>query len=225
MPFRRKEVDALLFRLFECRRRCCVCHRWCGTKIELDHIVQKADGGSDDIENAIPVCFECHAEIHSYNQRHPRGRKYRAAELRRHREGWLKLCREHPEILLDGPRRSEVGPLQALLDELEFNLIVTNQKGEEDTEGVVGCRFMDAQFRRAIRSGSIAMLEDRLQGAILNAYAATGRANSHIAATFRFPYRTQDWMIAAEAALAFIEAARPELRKAKTHLLRFARSE
>jgi hypothetical protein len=108
---------------------------------------------------------------------------------------------------------------------MEFNLVVANQQGEEDAEAVVGCRFMDAQFKRAIKSGSIAMLEARLQAAILNAYAATGRANSHIAATFRFPYRTQEWIIAAEGALAFIEAARPELRKAKTHLLRFVRSE
>ena len=31
--------------------------------METDHIVQAADGGLDTIDNAIPVCFECHAEI------------------------------------------------------------------------------------------------------------------------------------------------------------------
>jgi 5-methylcytosine-specific restriction endonuclease McrA len=31
--------------------------------METDHIIPKEDGGSDDIDNAIPVCLECHAEI------------------------------------------------------------------------------------------------------------------------------------------------------------------
>ncbi len=48
-----------------------ICHRYCGVKIELDHIKPRADGGEDDIDNAIAVCFECHAEIYLYNDRHP----------------------------------------------------------------------------------------------------------------------------------------------------------
>ena len=30
--------------------------------MEIDHIVQSAEGGSDAIDNGIAVCFECHAE-------------------------------------------------------------------------------------------------------------------------------------------------------------------
>jgi len=59
-------------------------------KIETDHIIPEADGGGDEIENAIPVCFECHAEIHSYNGRHPRGRKFLPDELRAHKALWLR---------------------------------------------------------------------------------------------------------------------------------------
>lgn len=73
MAFERDEVSDLLAR---CHRRCCVCHRFCGVKMETDHIIPTEDGGDDSIENAIPVCFECHAEIHSYNDSHPRGRKF-----------------------------------------------------------------------------------------------------------------------------------------------------
>jgi 5-methylcytosine-specific restriction endonuclease McrA len=68
------------------RRRCCICQRYCGVKIETDHIVPSDEGGGDEIQNAIPVCFECHAEIHSYNDRHPRGRKFQPNELRGHKE-------------------------------------------------------------------------------------------------------------------------------------------
>src|SRR5947207_6124741 len=93
--------------------------------METDHIQPKAEGGSDQIENAIPVCFECHAEIHSYNDQHPRGRKFRPDELRAHKQQWLEICRNHAEVLLAAARSSDVGPLQALIDELAFNIGVT----------------------------------------------------------------------------------------------------
>ena len=73
MAFNREEVSQLLV---DVHRRCSICHRFCGVKIETDHIIPAADGGTDEIGNAIPVCFECHAEIHSYNDQHPRGRKF-----------------------------------------------------------------------------------------------------------------------------------------------------
>ena len=159
MPFPRDQVDELLK---ACHRRCCVCHRFCGVKIETDHIVTKADGGPDSIENAIPVCFECHAEIHSYNDKHPRGRKFRPEELRLHKEQWLDICRTKPEIFVSAIRDSDVGPIQALIDELEFNLEVSQHASYDE----LGCLFLDEQFRRAIRDGAIATLDDSLKKSI-----------------------------------------------------------
>ena len=49
--------------LAACERCCCICHKFCGTKIELHHIKQKADGGEDTFDNCIPLCFDCHADI------------------------------------------------------------------------------------------------------------------------------------------------------------------
>ncbi len=54
--------------LVACRRSCCICNKFCGSKIELHHIVQKADGGTDTFENCIPLCFDCHAEVKAYNE-------------------------------------------------------------------------------------------------------------------------------------------------------------
>lgn len=51
MAFSREEVSSLLV---QCHRRCCICHRFCGVKMETDHIVPIDDGGDDKIENAIP---------------------------------------------------------------------------------------------------------------------------------------------------------------------------
>ncbi len=64
MGFKRTEVNELLAL---CHRRCCVCHRFCGTKIEIHHIQPSEAGGEDSIENATPLCFECHAEVQLYN--------------------------------------------------------------------------------------------------------------------------------------------------------------
>ena len=139
MAFNRDEVARLLAM---CHRRCCICHQFCGVKMETDHIIPKDDGGDDNIENAIPVCFECHAEIHSYNIKHPRGRKFTPDELRQHKDQWLQICSEHPEILAKSYMRSDVGPLNALVDELEFNATVA-QVNKTDS---IGCNFQNSQF-------------------------------------------------------------------------------
>src|ERR1700732_2746446 len=93
--FKGSEFEKLLA---ACHRCCCVCHRYCGVKMEIDHIIPQGDRGPGTYENAIPVCFECHAEIHSYNLNHPRGRKFQPDELRAHRDQWLTICKEYPEI-------------------------------------------------------------------------------------------------------------------------------
>lgn len=54
--------------LLKCKRYCCFCNRYCGRDIEVHHIIQRADGGKDIFDNAIPLCFDCHSEIGSYTQ-------------------------------------------------------------------------------------------------------------------------------------------------------------
>ncbi len=169
--FKQSDVDQLLV---DCKRRCCICYRFCGFKIETDHIVQEADGGSDEISNAIPVCFECHAEIHSYNNQHPRGRKYHPEELRKHKERWLAICRERPSELLSASRNADVGPLQALVDELAFNLAIA-------TANVGVCPFMMDQMKRAITEGTLSMVDDQLREVLVNAYREMNFANHALA--------------------------------------------
>ena len=74
--------------LVKCKRSCCICHKFCGTKIELHHIKQVAEGGEDTEENCIPLCLDCHAEVKAYNPKHPKGRSYSEKELAMHRDNW-----------------------------------------------------------------------------------------------------------------------------------------
>ena len=76
--------------LVRSERCCCICHKFCGVKIELHHIVQKADGGEDTLENCIPLCFDCHSDMGKADPKHPKGKHYSEKELRMHRDNWYK---------------------------------------------------------------------------------------------------------------------------------------
>ncbi|KYG82630.1 hypothetical protein AWN68_12605 [Roseivirga echinicomitans] len=59
--------------------------------MEVHHLVQEADGGANSLENAIPLCFDCHADAGHYNSRHPKGTKFSIPELTNARDDWYKL--------------------------------------------------------------------------------------------------------------------------------------
>jgi hypothetical protein len=180
MPFPENDVNRLLV---DCHRRCCICHRFCGVKIETDHMTPRANGGKDTIDNAIAVCFECHAEIHCYNDKHPRGRKFKAKELQEHKRQGLDICRNHPEILVQSSWTYDVGPLQALIDELHYNKCVAQNDAKEE----LGCLFLDDQFRRAMREGAISTLKDDLREQLLEAYRSMNRANVFLHSLIQTP--------------------------------------
>lgn len=74
--------------LVACKRHCCLCEEYKALKIEIHHIKQKCEGGSDTFDNAIPLCFDCHGDMRSYDHKHPKGAKYSENELKRRRDGW-----------------------------------------------------------------------------------------------------------------------------------------
>lgn len=66
-------------------RHCCVCGKRCGLDIEVAHIDEKRKEGKSSQDNAIPVCYKCHADMGRYAKWHPRGNKYRFEELKKRR--------------------------------------------------------------------------------------------------------------------------------------------
>ena len=78
-PF--KEKDKLKMLLWS-GRKCCICGKQCGDKIEIAHIIPE----SNDIDDGIPVCHDHHIEIGRYNEKHPLGNKYRIKELKKIRD-------------------------------------------------------------------------------------------------------------------------------------------
>jgi len=83
MPF---SVDIRRKVLLWCDRHCCLCKKVCGVNIEVHHIDPESQNGADDMDNAVPLCFECHSFVQHYNDSHPRGNKYKPEELKLRRE-------------------------------------------------------------------------------------------------------------------------------------------
>jgi hypothetical protein len=83
VPFSEKVREEALVRSARC---CCVCRNFAGRAVNVHHIIQEADGGPNDIENAIVLCLRCHSEAGHFNPRHPIGTKYSPAELARQRD-------------------------------------------------------------------------------------------------------------------------------------------
>ncbi len=88
MSFSRETVEDALV---ACGRLCCICHKFCGVRIEMHHISPQHKGGDDSPENCIPLCLDCHAEVEHYNTNHPRGRKFTPGELTKHRDKWFAM--------------------------------------------------------------------------------------------------------------------------------------
>jgi hypothetical protein len=167
--------------LAKCHRRCCICHRLCGVKMELHHIEHKADGGSDSIENAIPLCFECHAEVNHYNDRHPRGRKFTNEELLLHKKQWLDVCAKHPEALISAPRDVDIGPLEGMSLELEHNSLIIKQFTDGSAfQDKIGFTLHENEYLRSLSQGSLLLLPEDLRNKINMSYAEVGRINTFV---------------------------------------------
>ncbi len=168
MGFAENDIRQLLV---ACHRRCCVCHRYCGVRMEVDHIIPKAENGTDEPDNAIAVCFDCHAEIHHYNPAHPKGRRFSPEELKGHRDQWLAFCASNPGALASTVPPAEGGALERLLNELMFNEQVSNASR-------VSALFEVAQFRRAIGDGTLSWLKADQRDAVNAAYTLIFEINN-----------------------------------------------
>jgi hypothetical protein len=183
----------------------------------LHHIKPIENGGGDSIENAIPLCFECHAEVQLYNDAHPRGRKFSSDELRDHREQWLKICEKSTGALLMPQRPYDVGPIQALIDELDFNGEISKLTADD----TIGALFLVSQFERSISEGLFSLLPDQVRKPISSTYATLMRANMHLKKMATMPWggNSSAWHHAYSSAVKDIERSQIEIPKAYDTLL------
>ena len=107
--------------LVACGRHCCLCHKFCGIKMEIHHIKPQAEGGPDTFENAIPLCFDCHGDMRTYDSKHPKGIKYTEKELIRHRDAWYLAVQNNSLIINQHAVETDKTIYNTLLQVLPWN--------------------------------------------------------------------------------------------------------
>jgi len=74
--------------MVKCGRRCCICRRFRPTKLQVHHIVERGQGGTDDEDNLIVACLSCHTDVHT---KVPFARRFSVDELKGHRDQVIRL--------------------------------------------------------------------------------------------------------------------------------------
>ena len=158
------------------------------------------------------------AEIHLYNDAHPRGRKFRPDELRAHKQQWLRICKNSPDILVQPQHRQDVGPIQAVIDELDFNSEISGRTDDDS----IGALFLVDQFQRSIEEGILSLLPDDVRRSISSTYATLMRANMylHKMATLPWGGTGSAWHQAYSFARKAIKCAQREIPAARHALLK-----
>jgi hypothetical protein len=137
--------------------------------MQVHHIVAEADGGPDTLENAIPLCLDCHAEVRHYDPKHPIGRKFSRSELRRHRDQWYKIASHAPWA--DSYRRERLVPtagasVDELLTDIEAQEVWRPEHARALEARVLG---LDAAQRATLVEGLDALLLSPSEDARWNA--------------------------------------------------------
>lgn len=88
--------------LARCARHCCICRRFRPLHLQVHHIIEHSDGGSDEPDNLIAICVSCHSDAHTATKL---TRRFTVRELKLHRDAVYALVREGklpgPESTLD----------------------------------------------------------------------------------------------------------------------------
>ena len=92
--------------------RCCLCHT---LGVEIHHIIPQSEGGSDDEENAAPLCPSCHE---TYGQNNTK-RKF----IREARNLWYEICENRYSSNIDSIKNLE-DIVKNLPTKRDFNLLM-----------------------------------------------------------------------------------------------------
>lgn len=77
--------------LAKCARHCSICRRFRPLHLQVHHIVEQNEGGTDDLDNLIAICVSCHSDVHSNTKL---TRRFSVKELQLHRENVYRLVAE-----------------------------------------------------------------------------------------------------------------------------------
>jgi hypothetical protein len=109
-------------------RHCCMCEKQCTVNIEIHHLDKNPQ--NNELDNLIPLCFDCHGNLEHYNNKHPKGLKYRINEIKKRREQiyekytipYLRSALIKISNLIDDKTRREWGNFTFRVEPLSIDL-------------------------------------------------------------------------------------------------------
>jgi hypothetical protein len=120
--------------MVKCGRRCCICRRFRPTKLQVHHIVEKGQGGNDEEDNLVVICFSCHSDVHT---KVPFARRFSHAELKGHRDALIKQVAQGAFSAEDTDDTDEA--IRAVIQAMRGALVTSNvQLLPEATEILLG---------------------------------------------------------------------------------------
>jgi hypothetical protein len=111
-------------------RHCCICRQYLPLSIQVHHIIEKSEGGTDNFDNLIPVCIQCHGYIHTTPHM---TRKFTIKELKKCRDDVYEMVSTGKLPATRTMTRNELEAISALLADTLRNL---NSKEEIDEEAL-----------------------------------------------------------------------------------------
>jgi hypothetical protein len=113
MGFQQEEAEKLLSAT---GRRCCICGLL--HNVQLHHIVPEKEEGRDDIDNAIPLCPNCHDNVHASHIPGRTTRSYTANELKLHRQRTIESVHRGTQwVPVNYVQEKDIAPLSRPIEE------------------------------------------------------------------------------------------------------------
>lgn len=98
-------------------RHCCICRNYLPLNMHVHHIREKSNGGTDDLDNLIPVCIQCHSAIHTKTKM---TRAFTETELKISRDLVYEMVAEGKLLTNNINPTSELAQMVSILNE-EFS--------------------------------------------------------------------------------------------------------
>lgn len=123
-------------------RHCCICRQFVPLQLQVHHIVEQADGGTDDFDNLIPICITCHSSVHTKTHM---TRNFSPVELKLHRDHVYEMV-ELGKLPASKPlSHTEIAAItSSILDSLGRNESQDNDLPRDATEILLAAVVEDA---------------------------------------------------------------------------------
>jgi len=114
-------------------------------------------------------------------------------------------------------RETLISPLNALIEELEHNLIAASASSGQDRNG----KFLDNQYKRLIEQGVFSSLAEDLKLKVRGAYVAMSNANGAMDLMASQQPRSNSWAEASNIVNTAVRNAKPKIEEAGNSLKQF----